>query len=214
MRLSFTCKACRKTEQLQKTVLKGFEIIAYDNIVEWLDILKDVPAINERIWARALAIPLCSELRPALVRFPFNFELGEHFWTLFMPAWSYLNGWRDYPHEISDSAIVKCRFENIITQSDDCAWVNLYVTEVIPLPTLCEKFPAVVCNKYLNGIKEIESHEVFEYKDWIEYSWSAQGDCGAWGLLYKSNIDNYHMVLYCEWGFHYSNVYCGNIIVD
>ncbi|MCL2462062.1 MAG: hypothetical protein FWF44_05300 [Defluviitaleaceae bacterium] len=214
MKLAFACKVCGEIAKPQKTVLKDFKIIAYDNMVDWLDISESVPAINERKWARALAMPSCGELRPVFVRFPFNFDIGEYFWVLFMPCWSYLNGWQEFPHEIAESAIVKCRFDSIIAQSEDCAWVNLYVAEVTPLPALCEKFPAVVCNNYLSGIKEVQPHEILEYEDWLEYSWNGEGDCGAWGLLNKYNVDSYHMVLYCEWEFHYRNVYCGNLIVD
>jgi hypothetical protein len=46
------------------------------------------------------------------------------------------------------------------------------------------------------------------------YTWSAQGDLGEWALTYKDTCNVEHIILYCEWGFHYDDVYCGNMIFD
>jgi len=51
-----------------------------------------------------------------------------------------------------------------------------------------------------------------EYNNWSEISWNGQGDTGEWALLYKDGNNSKHLVLYCEWGFHYSNVFCGNVL--
>jgi len=210
--LRFECRACGEAVEIPKTAKNGFAIIAYDGMVEWPAASDGVPPVNDCVWARAAAMPLKGVVHPAFVRFPFDFAVGERFWTLFMPALSCLNGWEEYPDEINVSAIVQCRFESIIEQGEDGAWVQLLVMDAIPLTALSERFPAVHCDKYLRGITENPLHAVFAHKEWVLHSWSVQGDCGEWGLLQRRG-NAYHMVLYGEWGFHERNVHCGNIQV-
>ena len=213
-RLAFLCNAYRKPEQPTRTVLESFEIVAYDGMVMWSDFVDNVPDIDNTAWLMSFTMPLLNETKAIKVRSPFNFELGDQFWLLFMPPQSYLNGWDEYPDEIDKSAVVKCQFESVISQNSECAWIHVKVLDVIPLSELCSRFPVKKCNKYLEFIKSMSNFDVFEYNNWIHYSWNGQSDIGEWGLIRKHESGSYRMVLFCQWGFRDNDVYCGNLEVD
>jgi len=213
--LSFICGTCGSAGQLQKTAKKGFELIAYDGMLSWLALSESIPDMDKHIWLRSEAMPLQSQKRVVNVGFPFSFALGESFWVLFMPPQSQVNGWWEYPDEIDASALVKCSFESILVQNEEHAWIQIEVLDILPLGEICDRFPAVQCDKYLEDLRNRATRvDVLEHGHWIEYSWSGQGDLGEWALVDKHSDGSEHMVLYCEWGFHYNNVYCGNMMIS
>lgn len=212
-RLAFTCRVCGAKVVPSKTILDGFEMISYDEMVEWTDFTDNLPDLDEQIWQRSEVAPSQGEIKTVKVHSPFNFELEEQFWLLFMPASSYFNGWSEHPEEVDKSALIKCSFENILVTSEACAWIQIKILEVLPLGEISNRFPVIQCNKYLADLKAFSNVDTTDYKDWIEYSWSAQSDLGSWALVHKQDSGKHHMVLYCDWGFHYNNVYCGNMEV-
>lgn len=210
--MKFTCSACGCTVQLNKNLEDGFPIHAYDNILEWSDFGDVVPALEDKIWVRSDTKPLQNEIRIVKVHFPFNFELGEQFWVLFEPALSFFNGWDEHPNEINQSSIVNCRFDSIISTNETSAWIRVKVLDVM-LNEFCNKFSSVIYNNKFSWINDKKT-DCFIYENWSFYSWSAQGDLGEWALTYKDTCNVEHIILYCEWGFHYDDVYCGNMIFD
>jgi hypothetical protein len=214
-KLSFLCSVCGKSGQPEKIVLEGFNIIAYDMMVEWSDFTKDDNLESKgKFWERSMKIPIKNESKVVRVKFPFNFEIGESFWLLFVPGTSFFNGWEEHPEEIDQSAIVQCRFDDILYRNEHNTWIEIKILDVIPLLNIVEKFPSKKDTGYLDSLKSNEYSNVFEYKHWIYYSWSAQGDLGGWGLIYKHSSGKNYMILFSEWSFHYDNVYCGNLEVN
>ena len=185
-KLSFLCSVCGSLGLPQKIVLDRFNIIAYDNMVEWSDFTKeDNLEIKGNFWERSMEIPIKNESRVIRVRFPFNFEIGESFWLLFMPGTSFFNGWENHPEEIDQSAIVQCCFDNILYHNENNTWIEIKILDVIPLLDIAEKFLSKRDTRYLDSLKSNEYSHMFEYKHWVYYSWSGQGDVGGWGLIYK-----------------------------
>ena len=181
-KLSFSCSVCGAAATPEKTVLDGFNIIAYDMMAEWSDFTKDDDLENKgEHWTRSNEMPVKNRIRVIKVHNPFNFEIGESFWLLFTPALSFFNGWDSHPEEIDQSAIVQCRFENILHQNENDAWIEIRILDVIPLLDMAEKFSSKRDMKYLDSLKNGEYSWKFEHKHWIYYSWSAQGDLGSWG---------------------------------
>ncbi|MCP1225314.1 hypothetical protein [Sebaldella sp. S0638] len=214
-KLSFLCNACNKTASPKKEVLDKFDIIAYDSMVEWSDFTKDDDLENKgEYWQRSMEIPVKNESKIIRVHFPFNFETGESFWLLFMPGTSFFNGWEEHPEEIDQSAIVQCRFDNILYQNENNAWIEVKISDVIPLLDVAEKFTPKQDISYLDSLKNREYTYMFEYKHWIYHSWGEQGDIGGWGLIHKHSTGKNYMILFNEWSFHYDNVYCGSLEVD
>lgn len=178
-RLAFECNACGKVVQPRRTAKDGFQIIAHDSMIEWSDFTDYIPELDEQIWLRSDTLPIQNEIRTVKVCFPFNFELGEQFWALFRPANSSIMGWSEYPNEIDASAIIKCQFEEILDENKNSAWIHIRVLDVLLLREMCNHFPVIQCDKYLEELKGFEDVDVMEYGDWIVYSWTAQGDLGT-----------------------------------
>lgn len=86
-------------EEPEKKVIKGFEIISYDNMVEWSDYKSEIeiPDVSENHWRRSELAPLQNQLRIVKVYFPFNFLLGENIWFIYQPWNSAINGWTSCP---------------------------------------------------------------------------------------------------------------------
>ena len=211
-KLYFPCKACGKPIELNKDPEPGFSIIAYDEMLEWSDFTKDVPPLNENIWCRSEALPKKGEKRIVKAHFPFHFQTGEVFWTLFQPAQSFFNGWDEHPEELDKSGIVSCRFESILEKSEECAWIEVTVTEVIALKDISSRFPVFAYDGRFDWLINNADMQ-YEYKNWTFYSWSAQGDLGEWILIYKDKQEIQHIILYSKWDYHASDLHCGNIII-
>lgn len=213
-RLTFVCNVCGETvsEKDEPKKLKGFAITAYNELIEWSDFTDDIIDLNEQFWERSSIPPAAGEIRKVKVYFPFDMELGKEFWTLFMPGLSFFNGWNEYPDEVEDSAVVRCQFERILCANSESAWIEIKIKEVLMLTDICEKLPLTKREPYLEDLRLFRNYAYkYDYKHWIEFGWNAQGDIGNWYLLKKYKNERYRLVLYCQWGFHYNYVYCGNI---
>lgn len=210
-RLCIPCSVCGQDTYPPTKVPKGFHISAYDSMLEWMDASETRPGISKHIWNRCVKTPIKNEKRIVNVSFPFNFALNDRFWSFYQPANAYLNGF-SAPEEFELVAAVQCRFDEIYEQNGHSAWVGVTIMEVIGLREMCDKWPVYPCNDYLDEILDSPYHGLSEkFGDWVECSWSAQSDLGAWAILLKQNFGKYHMVAYGEWDFHKCDVYFGNI---
>jgi len=204
--MTFRCIACGHVEKLDKT-----DNIAYDDMIEWSDFdnIDDVPSLDEHIWQRSENTPIVDCQRFVRVKFPFNYETGEEFNVLFMPAWSMFNGWKEYPEEISKSAIVHCRFDEVISSDEKYAWIIITILNVLPLGEICEKCMPIrkPSFKFDNDNHILE----FTYENYMFYSNSAWRN---WSLIYIDDSGEKHMILDCCWDEHQTRVWFGNMVFD
>ncbi|MDU5145798.1 MAG: hypothetical protein E6230_26875 [Paenibacillus dendritiformis] len=210
--LAFKCRACKQVAEKNELDSRGFDIVAYEDMMDWSDFSQSVPGLDEQIWQRTITAPSKGEMKKVQVYFPFHMSVGETFWTLFRPALSSFNGWEEHPDEIGSSALVKCRFESILSKNEEKAWITLAIKEVLPLTEICDKLPEKEGAGYLDGFKMFGASYVMKYNEWILFDAGAQGDLGIWALV-RQHSKKSSLVAYGEWGFHSSLVYCANKVL-
>ena len=206
----FKCHICGN-EPKQKP-LADFEIELYENAVDWPENGEYIP-LDKKHYHRLETAPKIGERRIVNVSYPFHHKIGEEFWSLFMPGMSYFNGWEETPEELFQSAVVKCRMEQIVEEHIKESWVEILILDVIPLQDVSKRFPAVDNGE--NSTRLIEMcQDLFEYKCWKYYSWNCQGDVGGWALVYVDEACVNHLILANEWMMCDEYTYCGNIILE
>jgi len=212
-RLAFVCKACKQTAERCLHDKEGFDIAAFEEIMEWSNFSQDVPDLGTRYWERSSFPPIAGEMKKVQVHFPFNMSVGEKFWTLFRPALSSFNGWEDHPDEIESSAMIRCSFDSVIAKTEERAWINIKAEEVILLNCIDKTFKQRNGEGYLDYFHSFERPYMTKYNDWILFQASAQSNLGVWALV-KRKLCKSIMIAYGEWEFHSSKVYCGNLLLS
>lgn len=206
----FKCTVCGSTETLSKSSGSSFYDIAYDDILQWSDFnsIDDVPDVEAK-WERSDITPCEGTDRIVRANFPFNFEIGDTFHVLFMPALSFFNSWEEYPEEISQSAVVHCKFDEIISYNDKYAWIIIHIIKVTPLDKLHETYPQAIMEKFEPENKKRAT--LFEYGSWSIYYDSCE-DWGNWYLFFTDSNMEKHMILACRWDHHISEIKCCNTV--
>ena len=184
-----------------------FAVELYESALDWPKNGEQIPL--DKFYDRLEEMPQVGEKRFVNVMYPFHQEVGEEFWSLFMPGTSYFNGWDTAPEELFQSAVVKCCMEQVIEES----WIEITILEVIPLHKISKKFP-VVDNGENSAWRVTKCEDLFEYKCWKYYSWNCQGDVGGWSLVYVDEACVNHLILSNEWMMCDEHTYCGNIILE
>lgn len=210
--LKLKCQVCGETSKIRSSIKEGFADVAYGDFIEWADFNNNPPPLAEATWERSSVVPKKGQRRLLKVWFPFCFNEGDLFKTLYQPALSYLNGWEEYPDEIEESAIVTLKFHSTVDASEHFAWIYADITEVIMTGDLHKAYPETYSKAPIENFDVSEKPVFFEYKNWTYCSWSAQSDLGQWKLIYKDSTGVKHLVLFGQWEFHQHNVYCGNIV--
>lgn len=215
MNVSFKCRSCGSGSMNDFRYVDDFSIPAYDDVVLWSDCTDENPPLNENNWwIRSNLSPKVGESRAVCVSHPFNENVHDTFWTLFLPELSSINGWEDHPDEIDRSAFLHCKIENIITREENHAWLRVTVIESIPLSDAVDTLPEVK-----ESVPIVESAHRFEYfnreilGEWMYYSGGAQGDLGHWMLVKEIN-GVVKLIAFGELSFHQSCAYLGNIAMS
>lgn len=204
----FKCSCCGEAAKLNKNDPDEYSQIAYDHIMDWSDFTS--PDDITESWNRSDTIPQVNTRRIVQVYFPFCFEKGEEFNVLFRPALSHFNGWEEYPEELSHSAVVKCRFDEVITFTEENAFIYVTVKQVTMLDKLHEKYPLVTV--YGSPYSQKRRYDtVFEYGRYTIYDQPYE-DFGSWQLFYTDDSGVPHMVLSCSWYIHGAEITVGNKI--
>jgi hypothetical protein len=201
----FKCPVCGKVSKQKPD--SDFTIELYENALDWPKNGEQIPL--DKYYDRLGTVPQVGEKRLVNVMYPFRQEIGEEFWNLFMPGMSYFNGWDTTPEELFQSAVVKCRMEQVIEES----WIKVTILEAIPLQEVSKRFPAVD-NGENSAWRVTECENLFEYKCWKYYSWNCEGDVGGWSLVYVDEACVNHLILSNEWMMCDEHTYCGNIILE
>lgn len=206
----FKCPVCDR-EPGQKPSL-DFAIELYENAVDWPENGKQIP-LDKKYYDRLQNMPQAGEKRIVRVTYPFHQEIGEEFWSLFMPGMSYFNGWEEAPEELFQSAVVKCCMEQVLEKHIKEGWIQVTILEVIPLQEIAKRFQAIE-NGENSAYFVTECEDLFEYKCWKYYSWNCQSDVGGWALVYVDEACVNHLILANEWLMCNEQTYCGNIILE
>lgn len=204
------CPVCGKMPKQKHST--DFAIELYENALEWPEDGERIP-IDKKYYDILGTAPHVGQKRFVKVRYPFHQKIGEDFWTLFMPWMSYLNGWDEAPEELYQSAIVKCRMEQVAEEYIRESWVKVTVLDVIPLQEVSKRFPAVE-NRENSAWLVTKYEDLFEYKCWKYFSWNCQGDVGGWSLVYVDELGVNHFILANEWIMCDEHTWCGNVIVN
>lgn len=209
--MTFKCSVCGDTVKLVKKSDSSLYDIAYDDIMEWSDFdsIEEVPDINEKHWVRSDCIPRAGTTRIVRACFPFNFETGDTFCVLFMPALSFFNGWDEYPEEIAQSAVVHCKFDRVISYNEKYAWIIIHIIKTTPLDKLHETYPCETAEKF--AFETGKGRTLFEYGNWSIYYDSCE-DWGDWYLFFTDSNREKHLILVCHWDHHVSEIKCCNTV--
>lgn len=211
--VSFPCPACKGIADKAPKENDRFEICGIEEVAEWSDFAPDeIPALDERIWARSEQLPQPGELKAVRVSHPFHMSIGETFWTLFLPALSHFNGWDSHPEEINGSGFVQCTLERILERGENQAWVALRIKRTISLPEMDAVLPQRDGSGYLEPLGWYGEPDVFRHGEWTFFSVSAQGNLGVWALIRQRKSANL-LVAMGEWEFHSSLVFGGNLVI-
>ena len=187
--------------------------MAYDDM-EWLEAGQPVPPLEEHGWPRADKMPEVGERRFIKVGPPFAQEVGTRFNVLYLPALSALNGWGEYPEELSGSAVVSCIYEKTVSANDFCAWIEASVESVIPFPELYKHYPCRKVSSLLEGAFGEEAKLEFRWQNWEFYAVSTQGDFGEWQIIFTDSDNVKHLIMFCEWDCHSGYAQLGNAVQE
>ncbi|RDH41868.1 hypothetical protein B9G39_25950 [Zooshikella ganghwensis] len=188
---------------------------AYDSVIEWSNNTSEIPDVNESgWWVRSDSIPDRRDTRVIYVSHPFNEEVGESFWTLFLPANASINGWGDFPDEIEKSAFIKAKINKVLEYRDHYAWLEVEVEDKLLINDLKNKFtPVNEVHTIFDNIYDFDDYHLYEYDRWLYYYGTDQGDLSNWMLIEK-NGKYTHLIALGESGLHYSTAYFGNILLS
>ncbi|KQY79843.1 hypothetical protein ASD24_18010 [Paenibacillus sp. Root52] len=211
--IALRCPSCKDVSEPLIRENAQFNIVGYEDIMEWLDEDGDVPGLDEQIWARSDSIPVKGQMRTVKVHHPFYMVLGKPFWVLYTPALSSLNGWDSHPEEIDQSAFIQCYIDQVLVEGESEAWIQIHVHEVLLLTELQGTFPPrEVKESYLESFEMFNDPYIVQYQDWTWISAGSQGNIGVWALI-KRYQEQYHMLVYGDWDIHSNNAYGGNAVV-
>ncbi|MEC0496826.1 hypothetical protein [Bacillus glycinifermentans] len=182
--VTFKCPTCKQVPEKPKMESSRFEMVAFEEGIEWSDFTGNVPSLDERIWTRSDQAPVAGEERIIQVSHPFHLAIGETFWTLFMPARSSLNGWDSYPSEIGRSAFVQFGLEQVIDRNEEKAWVKINIHHAVYLKDISSILPVRDGSGALNFFHLFDP--VSTYGDWILLDANAQSNLGVWALIHKT----------------------------
>lgn len=191
----------------------GFQAWAYSDM-EWSDFKREeVPPSDALHWAHSVNIPKVGEIRSVLVGYPFAQKIGSEFYMVYQPALVFNNGYQS-TEDINSTAIVKCRFEDIITSSEYNAWITVEILNVYLLHELTKAFFAYPIDEELEsyaGFRECDTVDLIDDR-WECKCWTEQGEVGEYKIIYTDESGVRHLVYMTRHFGTSKETYFGNII--
>jgi hypothetical protein len=135
-------------------------------------------------WDRLESVPRAGERVVQISSWPL--PASEH-WALFRPALSSLNGWDEYPQELTRSCVVRCAHEVALGSRDwgvhGVRWQALvHVVESIALPELAARFAPDRSGE----VPELPGRiRRFEHGDFTVVSGNLEGDVDGYRVLQR-----------------------------
>ena len=220
--LKFRCSCCNDYHDINRTLPVGFSGWSYPGM-EWSDFTDDVPPLSQKRWRITKevtkigsdVIPAAGQIRTVRVQLPFEEEIGNEFYMDYLPVSAFLDSF-DTAEQFERSAIVKCRFAEIIASDEFNAWIKVEVLDVVMFPQLV---------KVYSEYKTSETLEVFwtmctcvdtDAADgaWELMSWNAQGDIYEGKVIYTDADGVRHIVWLNIEDFFTHISYFGNIVQE
>ena len=217
--LKFKCRCCKSYHDLNRTVPTGFSGWSYP-AMEWSDFTDEVPPLTQERWRiteevtkiGSNVLPKVGDIRTVRVMLPFEEEIGNEFYMDYMPISAYLDC-LETADEFEASAVVKCRFTDIISADDFNAWIKVEVLEVIMFSQLAEVFPAYKVTSPLEDYGTMCTCTDIDAEDgdWKLISWNAQGDIYEGKVIFTDVRGTDHIVWMNIEDFFTHISYFGNI---
>ncbi len=212
--INFKCKVCNSYHEMTKKFPTGFSGWAYSNM-EWSDFEEEVPSLSEKYWEHSDRVPKTGEFRIVKVQTPFDEKIGDEFYMEFVPEYVFLNGYDDV-EQIHDSAIVQCRFEEVIVADEYSGWIKVKVLKVILLSELFEVYPPFLTDckleEYVGTCECDETDSDLVDTSWEIKYWTGQGDIGEVKTIYTDTNGFRHLILMNFYSWFDDVTYFGNIV--
>ena len=219
------CGSYDEFQGKHKTIREGFSCWCY-SAVTWSDFADEVPPLSGRpedIEAleamHSDVTPQSGQTRTVKVTVPFRERIGNEFYMEYRPK-SYHQFEHRYstPEDCEGSAIVRCRFTEILASNREEAWIRVLVLDVTMFPQLlvsCETYETDRPLVNFGGLTEsrgIDLYVPFSQDPWKVIVLSAQGDVVETKTIYTDENGVNHLILMCECVYGQYLAHFGNII--
>ena len=214
--LKLKCKCCNSYHDLNRTVIDGFAGWSYP-CMEWSDFTDKVPALSKNPKDKTVFIsdniPKKGEIRTVNVRTPFEESVGNEFFMDYLPISVYLNGFNT-SMDFNRSAIVKCRFAELISSDGYNAWIKVEVLNTIMFSELINTFNEYKTDNSLEDFGTMCTCIDIDAEDapWKLIAWNAQGDIYEGKAIHTDNSNIPHIVWLYHEDFFTKVSYFGNIV--
>ncbi len=210
-RVRFKCKNCGEYHDIDKNTPVEFENWAYSK-VEWSDFKDSVPPLSEEHWSRSETLPRLGETRIIKVGVTFDESTGSEFYADYRTENAFFNG-HETEEEFENSAIVKCRFDEVIISDEYSAWIKVTVTQVLRYDKIAELFPPHYIYDAFEDYSGLGGEGTEDIgKKWRIITWSAQGDLGDTLYIFKDSGNVRHLVVRLNWCMAEEIIYFGNVV--
>lgn len=183
--------------------------------MEWSDFEEEVPSLSEEHWNRSDRVPKTGEFRIVKVLTPFEEKIGDEFYMEFMPASAFFNDYENV-EQIQDSAIVQCRFEEVIVADEYSAWIRVKVLKVILLPELSRAYLPYLTHceleEYAGMFRCDNIYTIDADAPWEDVYWTSEGEVGEDKMIYTDADGIRHLVLMHFFFIDNTITYFGNIV--
>lgn len=220
--LKFKCRCCNNHHDLNRKLPVGFSGWSYPGM-EWSDFTDEVPPLSQQRWRITKEvtdigsddIPKAGQIRTVRVELPFEEEPGNEFYMDYLPVSAYLDSF-ERAGQFERSAVVRCRFTDIISYDEYNAWIKVEVLDVIMFPQLADTFGEYKTGETLEDFGTMCSCEDIDAEDgaWQLISWNAQGDIYEGKVIYTDAGGVRHIVWMNIEDFFNHVSYFGNIVSE
>ena len=220
--LKFRCSCCNDYHDINRTLPVGFSGWSYPGM-EWSDFTDDVPPLSQKRWRiteevtkiGSDVIPAAGQIRTVRVQLPFEEEIGNEFYMDYLPVSAFLDSF-DTAEQFERSAIVKCRFAEIIASDEYNAWIKVEVLDVVMFPQLVKVYSEYKTSETLEDFWTMCTCVDTDAADgaWELISWNAQGDIYEGKVIYTDADGVRHIVWLNIEDFFTHISYFGNIVQE
>jgi hypothetical protein len=209
MHIRFLCEDCGKENcnnhemNLKKYKPAWARIAGYDAGVAWMG---EGRVTQNKSAMSMVEPPVAGNDYTLEVTFPFRTGPGDHFWVLFQPPDSAINGWEDFPHELECSRVVQCRPAEVTKRNKKSCGLLVNVLDSIGFREIANRFPkgSGPVPPY-PGKRNIR----ITWKDLIYLTANLESDAAAWFICRRQGEQS-TMLLYGTSGRHEDFFYAGH----
>jgi len=210
--------------ELDRSTPEGFSGWSYPHMVssDFTDvvppILKEARNVTDSEEWHSDVVPKSGQTRTVKVCFPFEEKIGNEFYMDYTPK----SGGLDDPKSADDferSAVVRCRYTELLAPNSYEAWIKVLVLEVIMFPqlvTVCDAYETDKPLESFGGILDAESGvdciEDCSEAPWKAITLDAQSDVVEKKVFFTDENGVCHLVWMNYWDGCEEISYFGNAI--